>query len=577
LENGAKTSFVNRLNYDSAPIEKIIADPIATLRATSPKPHPRIPLPRDIYGSARLNSLGIDLSDERALRPLADEMADVAQGAWRSVPLIGGKVPAKGSAREILDPSDHRRVVGEAIDASVADADRALAMAHGAQPKWDALKVSARARILETAADLFEENRAALMARVIREGGKSLSDAVAEVREAADYCRYYAAEARRQFVPQPLPGPTGEDNALELHGRGVFACISPWNFPLAIFTGQVVAALAAGNAVVAKPAEQTPLTAALAIELLHRAGVPPEILHFVPGPGRTIGSALVVDRRTAGVVFTGSTEVAHGLAKTLANREGPIVPLIAETGGQNAMVVDSSALPEQVVADIITSSFLSAGQRCSSLRVLFVQDDIADKLLTMLAGASAELVIGDPALLSTDIGPVIDDEARKMLEDHAVRMGREGKLLFQVPLPKDVARHGSFFAPRAFAIPSLALLKREVFGPILHVVRWQAGYLDKVADAVAATGYGLTLGIHSRIAETVTEIRERLGVGNTYVNRNMIGAVVGVQPFGGEGLSGTGPKAGGPHYLPRFALERTLTINTTAAGGNASLLTLDEN
>jgi RHH-type proline utilization regulon transcriptional repressor/proline dehydrogenase/delta 1-pyrroline-5-carboxylate dehydrogenase len=575
LENGANTSFVNRLSDDSAPIEKIVADPVATLRATNPKSHPRIPLPSDIYGSARLNSRGVDLSDERELQPLATDMAAAAKETWHAAPLIGGKAPAKGTPRDIHDPADHRRVVGEAMDASVMEADRALAIAHGAQPKWDARKPSERARILETAADLFEENRAALMARLVREGGKSLADAVAEVREAADYCRYYGAEARRHFVPQPLPGPTGEENVLELHGRGVFACISPWNFPLAIFTGQVVAALAAGNAVVAKPAEQTPLTAALAISLLHRAGVPPEVLHFVPGPGRTIGSALVVDPRAAGVVFTGSTEVARGLAKTLANREGPIVPLIAETGGQNAMVVDSSALPEQVVTDVITSAFLSAGQRCSSLRVLFVQDDIADKLLAMLAGAAAELAVGDPALLATDIGPVIDDDARKMLEDHAMRMGREGKLLFQVPLAKEVARHGSFFAPRAFAIPSLSLLKREVFGPILHVVRWQAGHLDKVADAVAATGYGLTLGIHSRIAETVTEVRERLGVGNAYVNRNMIGAVVGVQPFGGEGLSGTGPKAGGPHYLPRFAIERTLTINTTAAGGNASLLTLD--
>jgi RHH-type proline utilization regulon transcriptional repressor/proline dehydrogenase/delta 1-pyrroline-5-carboxylate dehydrogenase len=576
LESGANTSFVNRLSDDSAPIEKITADPVAALRAADPKPHPRIPLPRNLYGAARLNSLGVDLSNENELRPLAADMAAAAKQDWRSAPLIGGKAPAKGSAREIYDPADRRRTVGKAVDASVAEADRALALAHAAQSAWDARPVAERAGILEAAADLFEENRAALMARLVREGGKSLSDAVAEVREAADYCRYYAAEARAQFAPRPLPGPTGEENSLELHGRGVFACISPWNFPLAIFTGQVVAALAAGNAVVAKPAEQTPLTAALAVELLHRAGVPSDVLHFVPGAGRTIGSALVVDRRTAGVVFTGSTEVARGIAKILANREGPIVPLIAETGGQNAMIVDSSALPEQVVADVIASSFLSAGQRCSSLRVLFVQDDIADRLLAMLAGAAAELVIGDPALLATDIGPVIDDEARKMLEDHATRMGRDGKLLFQVPLSKDVARHGSFFAPRAFEIASLDLLKREVFGPILHVIRWKSGQLNKVADAVAATGYGLTLGIHSRIAETVEQVRARLGVGNTYVNRNIIGAVVGVQPFGGEGLSGTGPKAGGPHYLPRFAIERTLTVNTTAAGGNASLLTLDE-
>ena len=575
LENGANTSFVNRLSDDSAPVEKIIADPVADLRARPSKPHPRIPLPRDLYGAARLNSRGCDLSDERELRPLAAEMLAATKEIWRAAPLIGGK-PVSGGTRPIHDPADHRRPVGEAIDAAVSDADRALTLAQAACGAWNRRPADQRARILEIAADLFEENRGALMARLVREGGKTLPDAIAEVREAADYCRYYGAEARRLFVPQPLPGPTGEDNRLELHGRGTFACISPWNFPLAIFTGQIVAALAAGNAVLAKPAEQTPLTAALAVELLHRAGVPPDVLHFLPGPGRSIGSAMVVDRRTDGVVFTGSTEVARGLAKALAGRDGPIVPLIAETGGQNAMIVDSSALPEQVVADVIASSFQSAGQRCSSLRVLFVQDDIADKLLAMLGGAAMELVIGDPALLSTDIGPVIDDGARKMLEDHALRIGRAGKLLFQVPLSKDVARHGSFFAPRAIEIPSLDLLKREVFGPVLHVIRWQAGRLDAVCDAVAATGYGLTLGIHSRIAETVTEVRERLGVGNTYINRNMIGAVVGVQPFGGEGLSGTGPKAGGPNYLPRFALERTLTVNTTAAGGNASLLTLDE-
>ena len=577
LENGANTSFVNRLSDDSAPIETIIADPLARLRATDPKPHPRIPLPRDLYGAARRNSTGVDLSDEPGLRALADDMSALAQRTWQAAPLIGGQSPSPGPARPIHDPADRRRTIGQAMDATVADADRALTIAHGAQPKWDAKPATERARILEAAADLFEDNRAALMARLVREGGKTIPDAVAEVREAADYCRYYAAEAKAQFAPRPLPGPTGEENLLELHGRGVFACISPWNFPLAIFTGQVVAALAAGNAVVAKPAEQTPLTAALAITLLHRAGVPPEVLHFLPGPGKIIGRALVADRRIAGVVFTGSTEVARGLAQALANRDGPIVPLIAETGGQNAMVVDSSALPEQVVADVIASSFHSAGQRCSSLRVLFVQDDIADKLLGMLAGAAAELVVGDPALLATDIGPVIDDTARRMLEDHATRMSREGHLLFQVPLRREVAQHGSFFAPRAFESPSLALLKGEVFGPILHVVRWQSGHLDKVADSIAATGYGLTLGIHSRIADTVSELRSRLGVGNTYVNRNMIGAVVGVQPFGGEGLSGTGPKAGGPHYLPRFAVERTLTVNTTAAGGNASLLTLDEN
>jgi RHH-type transcriptional regulator, proline utilization regulon repressor / proline dehydrogenase / delta 1-pyrroline-5-carboxylate dehydrogenase len=372
-----------------------------------------------------------------------------------------------------------------------------------------------------------------------------------------------------------LPGPTGERNQIQLHGRGVFACISPWNFPLAIFTGQVSAALAAGNAVVAKPAEQTPLIAAAAVRILHDAGVPPDALHLLPGDGPGVGAPLVADPRIAGVAFTGSTETARAINQVLAARQGPIVPLIAETGGQNVMIVDSSALPEQVVRDVLISSFQSAGQRCSALRVLFVQDDIAEKLEEMLVGAMAELTVGDPALLSTDVGPVIDEAAKDVLEAHAQRMAQEGELLHCVSLGPGT-EHGSFVAPRAFRIDRLARLEREVFGPILHVIRWEADRLDQVLEAVNATGYGLTLGIHSRIDSVVRYIHERLRVGNTYVNRNMIGAVVGVQPFGGEGLSGTGPKAGGPRYLHRFATERTLTIDTTAAGGNASLLSLQE-
>jgi RHH-type transcriptional regulator, proline utilization regulon repressor / proline dehydrogenase / delta 1-pyrroline-5-carboxylate dehydrogenase len=391
-----------------------------------------------------------------------------------------------------------------------------------------------------------------------------------------DFCRYYAAQAVQHFArPAELPGPTGERNRLYLRGRGVFACISPWNFPLAIFTGQITAALAAGNAVIAKPAEQTPLIAALAVQLLHRAGVPVDVLHLLPGDGAKIGGALVQDPRIAGVAFTGSTETARAINQSLAKREGAIVPFIAETGGQNCMLADSSALPEQVVRDVLASSFQSAGQRCSALRVLFLQSEVADKIITMLKGAMAELSLGDPALLATDVGPVIDDEAKSTLEAHSERMKREAKLLLELPLPQDAGR-GSFFAPRAFEIDSLSRLTREVFGPILHVIRYRADRLDRVLDAINATGYGLTLGIHSRIDETARRIHERLKVGNAYVNRNMIGAVVGVQPFGGEGLSGTGPKAGGPHYLYRFATERTLTIDTTAAGGNASLLSLQE-
>jgi RHH-type proline utilization regulon transcriptional repressor/proline dehydrogenase/delta 1-pyrroline-5-carboxylate dehydrogenase len=373
----------------------------------------------------------------------------------------------------------------------------------------------------------------------------------------------------------PMPGPTGERNQIALHGRGVFACISPWNFPLAIFTGQVAAALAAGNTVIAKPAEQTPLIASLAVALLHRAGIPGDVLHLLPGDGPSVGAPLVQDPRIAGVAFTGSTETARGINRVLAAKDGPIVPLIAETGGQNAMIVDSSALPEQVVRDTVVSAFQSAGQRCSALRVLFVQQDIAPKLTEMLTGAMAELKIGDPAELSTDVGPVIDKAAKDMLEAHVARMTREGQLLYRAKLGPDCA-NGHFFAPAAFRIDALSRLEREVFGPILHVVDYAADRLDEVIEAVNNTGYGLTLGIHSRIDGKVSYIAERLRVGNAYVNRNMIGAVVGVQPFGGEGLSGTGPKAGGPRYLHRFATERTLSIDTTASGGNASLLSLNE-
>ncbi len=406
--------------------------------------------------------------------------------------------------------------------------------------------------------------------------GKTVADALAEVREAVDFCRYYALRGRADFArAHAMAGPTGESNQLALHGRGVFACISPWNFPLAIFMGQVSAALAAGNAVVAKPAEQTPLIAARAVDLLHRAGVPGEALHLLPGDGPAVGAPLVADPRVSGVAFTGSVDTARLINQALAARPGPIVPLVAETGGQNVMIVDSTALPEQVVADAVTSAFQSAGQRCSALRVVFLQDDIAGRIVDMLVGATAELAVGDPALLSTDVGPVIDADALAMLEAHGRRMDRDGRLLCRTPLPEACA-HGTFFAPCIYRIERLDLLEGEVFGPILHVVTYAADRLDEVIEAVNGTGYGLTLGIHSRVDSTVRRIHERLRVGNTYVNRNMIGAVVGVQPFGGEGLSGTGPKAGGPRYLHRFATERTLSVNTTAAGGNAALVSLED-
>ena len=575
LENGANTSFVNRISDLEAPVESLIADPVARWRGYTVKPHPAIPLPERLYGDERRNSLGLDLSDDAVLVPLARAMADADTGSWRAALLVAGETYT-GPTRPVFDPADHRRVVGEVVEAGADAIEAALDAAVKAAPGWEATPAGERAAILEHAADLLEQHKAALMARAIREAGKTIPDALSEVREAADFCRYYAARARESFaVPVALPGPTGEANRIEWHGRGVFACISPWNFPLAIFTGQVSAALAAGNAVIAKPAEQTPLMADCVVRLLHEAGVPPAALHLLPGPGETVGAALVDDPRIAGVAMTGSTETARLINRALARREGPIVPLIAETGGQNAMIVDSSALPEQVVGDAVQSAFNSAGQRCSALRVLFLQDEVADRILTMLTGAMAELNLGDPALLATDVGPVIDEAARATLSAHAERMEREGKLLFQLPVP-DGLDHGTFFAPRVFEIPRLDLLEREVFGPILHVVRYSAVALETAVESINRTGYGLTLGIHSRIDETAERVRRALRVGNTYVNRNMIGAVVGVQPFGGEGLSGTGPKAGGPHYLTRFATERTVSVNTAAMGGNPALLSLDD-
>jgi RHH-type proline utilization regulon transcriptional repressor/proline dehydrogenase/delta 1-pyrroline-5-carboxylate dehydrogenase len=572
LENGANTSFVNRVADDEAPVDDIIADPIRQL-GSPPYRNPRIPLPHDLF-PGRENSRGFLLSDPEISTPLLVEMEAALRAPQTAAPIVHGD-ERQGVVGPLRDPSDKGRIVGEVVEASGRDAQDALASAHSAQRAWDDLRGSARAEILEKAAGLFERDRAHLMALAVREAGKTLPNALGEVREATDFLRYYAMRARADFAgPLPLPGPTGEENALSLHGKGVFACISPWNFPLAIFAGQVAGALAAGNTVLAKPAEQTPLMAAAATRLLHEAGVPKEVLHLLPGDGPKIGAALFGDVRLAGVAFTGSTEAANAINRALAERRGPIATLIAETGGQNAMIVDSTALPEQVARDALSSAFDSAGQRCSALRVLFLQDDVATKMIEMILGAMDELTLGDPMRLETDIGPVIDEEARKSLQAHADRMAREGKLLRELPLGPGCAS-GTFFAPRAFEIQAISELTREVFGPVLHIVRYAADKLDKVCEAINATGYGLTLGVHSRIEETAAYVRERVHTGNIYVNRNQIGAVVGQQPFGGEGLSGTGPKAGGPHYLPRFALERTFTVNTAAAGGNAALLSSD--
>ncbi len=575
LENGANTSFVNRIVDENAPIEDLIADPCGLLSSYPSIPHPRIPLPRNIFGDDRLNAVGLELADPRATDPLLAAMAQAtATGDWTAAPLING-VAAEGAAQAVRDPADDRRIAGRVAPANAAHILSAVDHAVTAAPDWDRTPAQDRAACLERAADLFEQRVPTFMAMAVREAGKTVADALAELREAIDFLRYYAGRARAEFAePTTLPGPTGELNEISLHARGVFVCISPWNFPLAIFCGQIAAALAAGNTVVAKPAEQTPLIAFAAVRLLHEAGIPTAALSLLPGGGE-VGAALIADPRIAGVAFTGSTETARLINRALAAKDGPILPLIAETGGQNAMLVDSSALPEQVVDDVVASAFGSAGQRCSALRVLFVQEDIAGKLLTMLTGAVAELTIGDPLSLATDIGPVIDRTALSMLQSHIKHMEKQAKPLYQGALPP-ATQHGTFMAPQIFEIENLSQLEREVFGPILHVIRYRAGDLDQVIAAVNATGYGLTLGVHSRIDATAERIVQGIRAGNAYVNRNIIGAVVGVQPFGGEGLSGTGPKAGGPRYLHRFATERTKSVNTTASGGNAALMSLLE-
>jgi RHH-type proline utilization regulon transcriptional repressor/proline dehydrogenase/delta 1-pyrroline-5-carboxylate dehydrogenase len=587
LENGANSSFVNRITDEDVPVEELVADPVQAVAALESISHPRIPLPAQLYNHAeatypkadRTNSMGVNLANDQTLRTLAEQVnaafEKTGQHGWRAAPLVPGAV-LSSRALPVTNPADRRHTVGEWHAADSATVEKALRNAVEAQPAWDRTPAAGRATILEHAAELLEQRMPEFVALCVKEAGKSIPDGVAEVREAVDFLRYYAAQARAQFgAPERLPGPTGESNELQLHGRGVFVCISPWNFPLAIFLGQVGAALAAGNSVIAKPAEQTNLIGHAAVKLLHEAGVPEAVAQFLPGDGATVGAALTSDPRVAGVAFTGSTDTARAINRAMAARDAAIGVLIAETGGQNALIADSSALPEQLVKDAIASAFTSAGQRCSAARVLFVQDDIANKVMTMLAGAMDELKVGDPGLLSTDVGPVIDDDALKILEEHAERMGREARLIHRARIGHDAA-HGSFFAPGAWELQSLDQLHREIFGPALHVVRWKGDQLDQVIDAINHTGYGLTLGVHSRIDETVDRIAAKVKAGNVYVNRNQIGAVVGVQPFGGQGLSGTGPKAGGPHYLPRFATEKTLTVNTTAAGGNASLLTLGD-
>ena len=582
LENGANSSFVNRLVDENEPIADIVADPVATVRAQQPMHHPRIAAPHDLYGERRPNARGLDLSDLRHLETLAATMAEADGQTWQAAPIIGGAIPeraqstlADGRGQNVPNPARTDQIVGQVIHANDEDVEQALATTTAAFNEWSFTPGAERAACLRRYADLLEAHMGELIARCTREAGKNIADGIAEVREAVDFCRYYAVQVEDEFSGDTvLPGPTGERNTYGLYGRGVFVAICPWNFPLAIFSGQVAAALAAGNAVIAKPAEQTCLVGARAIELMHEAGFPGDVLAYLPGPGE-IGAKLVADARIAGVAFTGSMPTAKKINRTLAERDGPIIPLIAETGGQNAMIVDSSALIEQVVADVVRSGFQSAGQRCSALRVLYVQTDIADDLIEMLSGAMAELSVGDPWQLGTDVTPVIDATARDKLAEYAAYADAHFKTHYTCAL-NEAHQAGTYIAPRIYELDSIDQLGDEQFGPIVHIIRFGARDIDRVVDDINALGYGLTFGIHSRIDTTVERVLKRLRVGNAYVNRNIIGAVVGVHPFGGEGLSGTGPKAGGPHYLHRFATERSVSRDTTAAGGNASLMSLEE-
>ncbi|MGN6549443.1 MAG: bifunctional proline dehydrogenase/L-glutamate gamma-semialdehyde dehydrogenase PutA [Pararhizobium sp.] len=571
LENGANSSFVAIAGDRDVPVETLLVRPAETLGLAEGRSgrHAKIPLPGAIYGP-RKNSAGLEFGHRRSLKALTDGIG-AAKPAIEAVPLFPGAKP-HGAATAVVSPADHGRTVGTVRFATKADVASAIAAARKGFERWSRAAVEERAAALEKTADLLEENRDRLMALLAQEGGKTLDDGLAEVREAVDFCRYYAAQARQTFgAPALMPGPTGEDNRYGWRGRGVFACISPWNFPLAIFTGQVTAALVSGNAVIAKPAEQTPLIAYEAVKLMHAAGVPKDALVYLPGAG-DVGAALTADAAIAGVAFTGSTETARAINRALAAKDGPIVPLIAETGGMNAMVVDATALAEQVADDVVMSAFRSAGQRCSALRLLFLQEDVADGMLAMIEGAARELKLGDPSDPATDVGPIIDAEQQGMLAEHVAAMRKTQTVRYAGEAPSG----GTFFAPHIVELDRPEALTKEVFGPVLHVVRWKAKDLGKALDAIAATGYGLTLGIHSRIEATAKAIVDRLGVGNVYINRNTIGAVVGTQPFGGSGLSGTGFKAGGPHYLTRFAEEQVVSINTAAAGGNASLIAMGE-
>ncbi|MBI2799452.1 MAG: bifunctional proline dehydrogenase/L-glutamate gamma-semialdehyde dehydrogenase PutA [Gammaproteobacteria bacterium] len=566
LENGANSSFVNRFLDRANPVSALVADPVVQMSSEKPKRHPAIPLPRDLFAPLRPNSSGVDWADRRVRAALVSS----APPAWQGASIVNGQLMLGGRPVEIRNPADHSQLLARVPQATDAEIAAAYQHAACAQADWDQLGGGARAAILRHAGETIDRARERLVHCLVREAGKTWRDALDEVREAVDYCFYYAAEAAQCFVGQPpLPAVAGENNRLSLHGRGVFACISPWNFPLAIFIGQIAAALAAGNTVLAKPAPQTPLTAFLATRLLHESGVPPAVLHLLTGDAK-VGAAIIDLPGIDGVAFTGSFRVAREINRRLAAKDGPICPFIAETGGQNAMIVDSTALLEAVVDDVLYSSFNSAGQRCSALRILLVQEEVAAPLRELLAGAMANLVVGNPACVETDVGPLIDAAAQARLRRHHTELRQHARILFAYPeLPEDSP--GWYFPPVLVEIDDWSLLHEEIFGPIVHFKSYAATALDAELHALRRLGFGLTLGVHSRIEGFATEIAGRVGCGNVYINRNMVGAVVGCQPFGGRGMSGTGPKAGGPNYLLRFATERTITTNTSVSGGTAAL------
>ncbi|WP_370051889.1 bifunctional proline dehydrogenase/L-glutamate gamma-semialdehyde dehydrogenase PutA [Neptunomonas sp.] len=566
LENGANSSFVHRLVDARCPIEDLVHHPADVLAARSPLANPHIPLPADLYGDERRNSQGFNIEIEHEWSTFSDRIKPFMQTQWKAGPLINGQLITENvDIKSVLAPYDHSETVGSIGWANADLVNDALNTAAQAYPAWRDTPVNERATALEKLADLLEENYGEFMALCHREAGKTIQDSIDEVREAVDFCRYYAVQARKN-MSAPVSFTRHDQRTIQMtrKGRGVFVCISPWNFPLAIFLGQVTAALAAGNTVIAKPAEQTGLIAFRAIELMLEAGIPAGAIQFMPGDGATVGAPLTSDSRVAGVAFTGSTDTARLINAALATRDAAPVPFIAETGGQNAMIIDSTSLPEQVVRDVVRSAFASAGQRCSALRVLFVQQDVADRIIPMIKGAMQERSVGLPEQHKTDIGPVIDREAQSGLLNHIARLKQEATLIAESPLPA-YAEKGTFVAPTAFVIDSIDQLTEEQFGPILHVVRYKAKELDAVIDRINATGFGLTLGVHSRNETTAKHIAQRVKAGNIYINRDQVGAVVGVQPFGGQGLSGTGPKAGGPHYLNRFTVEHHTVLDTAQA------------